>query len=104
MFNPRRFLGRIYVDKDHQNRGVGQYLYENLIRFLSDLNASEAWAYGKEDQPISLFFLAKRGFREKFRTWESWLNPAKVNVSGFSHYSEKASKAGVEISTLAHEL
>ncbi len=104
MFNPRRFLGRIYVDKDHQSRGVGQYLYDNMIRFLSDLNASEAWAFGKEDMPISLSFLAKRGFKEKFRTWESWLNPAIVSVSQFSHYSEKASTAGVEISTLAHEL
>src|SRR5713226_5686615 len=43
MFNPRRFLGRIYVDKNQQNRGVGQYLYENLTGFLSGLNASEAW-------------------------------------------------------------
>lgn len=104
MFSPQRFLGRIIVDKDQQNKGVGQYLYENLIEFLSDLSASEAWTFGKEDMPISLSFLAKRGFRERFRTWESWLNPASVDVSRFSHYSEKASTAGVEISTLAREL
>ena len=104
MFNPRRFLGRIYVDKGYQNKGVGQYLYENLIGFLSDLNASEAWAFGKEDMEISLSFLAKRGFKERFRTWESWLNPNIVNVSQYSHYSEKASTAGVEISNLAREL
>jgi len=54
--------------------------------------------------PISLSFLAKRGFKEKFRTWESWLNPAIVNVSEYSHYSKKASTAGIEISTLAREL
>ena len=104
MFSPRRFLGRIIVDKDHQNKGAGQYIYENLIGFLSDVSASEAWAFGKEDQAISLSFLAKRGFRERFRTWESWLNPAIVNVSQYSHYSKKASTAGVEISTLAREL
>src|SRR5713101_4674237 len=104
MFNPGRFLGRIYVDPNHQNKGVGQYLYDSLIRFLADLNASEAWAFGKEDMPISLSFLAKRGFKENFRTWESWLNPATVNVSQYSHYSEKAATAGVEISTLAREL
>ena len=104
MFNPQRYLGRIYVDRDQQNKGVGQYLYENLIVFLADLNASEAWAFGKEDMPLSLSFLAKRGFRERFRTWESWLNQAIVNLSEYSHYSEKASKAGVEISTLAREL
>src|SRR3989442_10993493 len=42
MFSPRRFLGRIIVDKDHQNKGAGQYIYENLIGFRADLNASEA--------------------------------------------------------------
>jgi GNAT superfamily N-acetyltransferase len=104
MFNPQRFQGRIIVDKDYQNKGVGQYLYENLIQFLSDFNASEAWAFGKEDMPVSLSFLAKRGFRERFRSWESWLNPATVNVPQYSHYSDKASTAGVDISTLAQEL
>lgn len=104
MFNPRRFLGRIVVDRDHQNQGVGRYLYENLIMFLADLNASEAWAFAKEDMPVSISFLAKRGFSERERTWESWLNPANVNVSQFMRYTEEASKAGVEISTLAGEL
>lgn len=104
MFNPRRFLGRIFVGKDHQGKGVGQYLFEKMIGFLSDLDASEAWAFGKEDMPVSLSFLAKRGFTERLRTWESWLNPGMVNVSQFSHYLEKASTAGVEISTLAREL
>ena len=104
MFGPRRYLGRIYVDRDHQNKGVGQYMYEKLIGFLSALNASEAFAFGKEDMPVAISFLTKRGFAEKFRTWESWLNPAVVNVSELSRYSEKASTAGVEISTLAREL
>jgi GNAT superfamily N-acetyltransferase len=104
MFNPRRFQGTIIVDKDHQNKGVGQYLYENLTRFLSDLNASETWAFGKEDMPITLSFLAKRGFKEIFRTWESWLNPTKVNTSQYSAYSDKVAEAGVEISSLAREL
>src|SRR5438093_13063987 len=45
----------------------------------------------------------REGSKERFRTWESWLNPAIVNVSQYSHYSEKASTAGVEISTLARE-
>jgi RimJ/RimL family protein N-acetyltransferase len=104
MFNPRRFQGRILVDPNHQNRGVGQFIYENLMRHLEDLQALEIWAFAKEDMSLSLAFLAKRGFEERFRTWESRLNPAIVDVSQFSHYSEEASKAGIEITSLAREL
>lgn len=104
MFNPRRFAGGAIVDVDHQNRGVGQFLYENCLRFLSELNASEVWAFAKDDMPVALSFLGKRGFAERFRAWESWLNPAVVDVSGLSGYSEKASAAGIKISTLAREL
>ena len=75
-----------------------------MIAFLKDLNAAEAWTFAKEDHPISIAFLAKRGFAERFRTWESWLNPADVDETKYAHYSEKASKSGVEISTLALEL
>ena len=104
MFNPRKFQGRILVDPNHQNGGVGQFIYENLMRHLADLQAVEAWAYAKGDMPLSITFLTKRGFEERFRTWESRLNPSTVDVSQFRHYSEEASRAGVEITSLAREL
>ncbi len=103
MFNPRRFQGRIFVDPDHQNRGVGQFIYENLMRELASFQAVEAWAAAREDMPLPLTFLTKRGFEERLRSWESSLNPAAVDMSQFSHYSEKASRAGIEITSLAGE-
>ena len=104
MFNPRRYQGGIVVDKYHQLKGVGQFIYDNLVKFARDLQATEAWGFTKEDMPVSLAFLAKRGFQEKFRTWEARLNPATVDLSKFSRYTDKASQAGVEISSLAQEL
>ena len=103
-FHPKRFQGRIYVDKTHQNRGIGQFIYENLMSFASGLQAEEFWGYAREDMPVSLAFLAKRGFRERLRSWESRLSTATVNISQFSRYLEKASNAGVEISSLSREL
>src|SRR3989441_7063221 len=70
---------------------------------LATLQAVEAWSFAREDMPVSLAFMTKRGFDERFRTWESRLNPAAVDISQFSPYSEKASKAGVEITSLARE-
>jgi len=103
MFNPRKFQGRILVDPNHQNKGVGQFIYDDLMQQLATLQAVEAWSFAREDMPVSLAFMTKRGFDERFRTWESRLNPAAVDISQFSPYSEKASKAGVEITSLARE-
>lgn len=103
-FNPRRFSIRIYVGKAHQNQGVGHFLYEKMIRFLADLNASEVWAHAREDMPGSLSFFIRRGFRETARSWESSLELNTVKVSQFSGYLVKAASSGVEISNLAREL
>ena len=75
-----------------------------MIKHLNDLNAREVWAAAMEDMPTSLRFIAKRGFQERFRVWESRLNPASVDLAKFRHYLDKAKSAGVEISTLAREL
>jgi len=104
MFNPRKYQARIFVDKNHQNKGVGQFIYESLMKQLVDLQAVAAYAWAKEDDTIALSFLANRGFTEMFRTWESWLNPVQVNQSKFHQYAERASNAGIEITSLAHEL
>ncbi len=104
IFNQRRFQGRIIVDPNHQNKGVGQFIYEYLMRQLADLQAVEVWGFANEDMPLSLAFLTKRGFEERERSWESRLNPAAVDMSEFSHYLEKASGAGIEVTSLACEL
>lgn len=104
MFSPRKFQERIFVDPNHQNQGIGQFIYENLLGHLADLEAVETWTFAKEDMPVSLAFLTKRGFEERFRTWESRLNPATVDMSRFAHYSKEVSRAGIEITSLAREL
>jgi len=103
-FHSQKFQGRIWVEKDRQNMGIGQFIYENLMKLAMDLRALEVWGAVKEDMPASIAFLAKRGFKERERTWESTLNPATVDLSEFSHYLEKASDAGIEISSLSLEL
>ncbi len=103
-FNPRKFEERILVDPNHQNRGVGQFIYENLMRHLADLQAVEAWAAAREDMPVSVAFLTNRGFEEKERSWVSTLSPATIDMSQFTRYSEEASRAGIEITSLAREL
>ena len=104
MFNPHRYACGIVVARQHQNKGVGTYIYDTLMKHLSELQAREVWAFSKEDMPGSLRFIQKRGFQERLRVWESWLVPASVDLSKFTHYIEKSKQAGFEISTLSQEL
>ena len=103
-FHPQRFVGSILVDKAYQNRGIGQYVYENMLEFLAKLNANELLASAREDMPVSATFLKNRGFEETQRISESTLDTTKVDVSSFSRYMEKVNHPGVEISSLSHEL
>ena len=103
-FHPQRFVGTTLVDRVYQNKGVGQFIYVELLKFLENLHAQELLASAREDMPVSTAFLEKRGFREIERTWESTIDPGTVSVSSFSKYPEKSSEAGIEISSLFQEL
>lgn len=103
MFNPRKFWLEIWVDPTHQRRGVGSAIYKKLSEDVDELDAVTCWAAAKEDMSVPLAFLAKRGFREKMKAWESRLNPAQVNLSSYSSYTQKASESGIVISSLAEE-
>ena len=104
MFHPHKFRIGIFVDPSRQNSGIGQYVYENLMRHSADLKAIELWAFAKEDVPLSAAFLTKRGFEERFRTWQSRLNPSTVDMQKFSQYLESANKAGIAFRSLAQEM
>ncbi len=103
MFHPRKFWIDIWVDPKQQGLGIGRFTYERIAQYLTDLEAITAWTMAREDMPVPLAFLAKRGYREKMRSWESRLNPSQVNLSDFSSYSERGLREGIVISSLAEE-
>ncbi len=103
MFHPKKFWLEIWVDPQHQGKGVGKAIYQLLSEELNRLGAVTLWTGIREDMPRSLSFVEKRGFHEKRRGWESILEPGKVSLAGFRGYAEKASRGGIRISTLAQE-
>ncbi len=104
MFHPKKFWLDGWVDPKNQARGVGSAIYDRLNRDLQDLGTMTAWAGIRENMTGSIAFVQKRGFREKMRGWESTIDPSSVNASDFEKYSSKASKAGIQFSTLEQEL
>ena len=91
------------MDPKHQRKGVGDSIYKQLGRDLSDKGAIGCWAWAREDMKNPVEFAAKRGFQEKRRAWESRIDPSKFDGSRFEHYAKKASSRGIVISTLMDE-
>jgi GNAT superfamily N-acetyltransferase len=103
MFHPQKFWLEIWVDPAHQGRGIGSAIYSKLSEDMDELDAVMCWAMAKEDMSAPLAFLAKRGFKERMKSWESRLNPAQVSLSDYSNYSQRASEGGIVILSLAEE-
>ncbi|OLB45864.1 MAG: hypothetical protein AUG17_03860 [Crenarchaeota archaeon 13_1_20CM_2_53_14] len=104
MFHPNKFWLDGWVDPKHQGQGVGAAIYRTLERELKRHGAIVAWMGIREDMSRPVTFARRRGFGEKMRGWESTINPSHVDTTKFETYSEKASSAGVEFSTLEREL
>ncbi len=103
MFHPQKFMVEVLVDPMYRRNGNGRTIYDQLELKLKELHATTAWATVKENLPASVAFAVKRGFVEKKRMWESWLDPSRVDSDLFQKYAEKASGQGIKISTLGAE-
>ncbi len=104
MYHPKKLWFDIFVDPEHQRKGIGSALYERLNQDFKDLGIITSWTGVKEDMPFPIKFAEDRGFHEKMRAWESRLNPATVDLAAFKKYVEKASQSGIHFSTLADEV
>src|SRR5437899_10704759 len=103
MFHPRKFWINIYVDPRLHNRGIGSKIYEKRMEELRELDATTVWAMNKADLPTQYQFFRKRGFEEKMRLWESRLDTRSTEPERFREYTEKMSREGITLATLAEE-
>src|SRR3989442_14909397 len=92
MYHPKKLWVDIWVDPQHQRKGIGNALYERLTQEFKVLGAVTSWTGVREDMPLRIKFAMNRGFHEKMRAWESRLNPATVNLLAFQTYLDKAAQ------------
>jgi len=104
MFHPKKFWLDAWVDPKRQRQGIGGAIYDRLNRDLRDSGGITAWMGIRENMAGPIAFAQKRGFGEKMRGWESNINPSQVDTREFEKYSAKASKNGIQFSTLEREL
>src|SRR2546425_5313514 len=98
--NPKKSFRTGIVEPQYQGREIGPQIYEKLAGELESLHAITAWTDVKENMPVAVAFVERRGFKEKKRAWESRLKPSEVDLKRFRKYTDEASKEGIKITTL----
>jgi len=100
-FDPHRFVFFVAVIPDRQRQGIGRALYQTVSDTLHELGAGEAWTTTRETLADTLGFLARRGFEEKERLWESRLNVPAFDAAPFAPLLGRIADDGITIVTLA---
>jgi mycothiol synthase len=102
MYHPRWFWAEVEVDPDHQHRGIGRALYEQLEGLGRKRSVEILWAGVRADDLRSVRFFERAGFAVRRRSWMSRLSleAATPETPGVG---EKGPISGVTFTTLAEE-
>jgi mycothiol synthase len=99
-YHPRKFQLEISVAREHQGKGIGSALYDAVHAGASNHRPLEYRARAREDRPLSVHFLERRGFREEHRAWESRLDPSRFDSSPYLGLRREIEAQGIVFRTL----
>ena len=102
-FHADKYALNVQVDPEHQRRGYGTALFNELLETVKRRGATLVRSEAKESLPESVAWLGRRGFAEIQRYWESRLDVASFDFGAFSKAVGRAKEQGVTFSTLAEE-
>ncbi|MFQ5796179.1 MAG: GNAT family N-acetyltransferase [Candidatus Bipolaricaulia bacterium] len=101
MYHPQKFKIEVYVDPDHQGRGIGSALYGHIMTELEPFNPITARSFAREDYDRSVRFLKKRGFVEVMRDWESRLDVQTFDFTPYEGHIERVEVHGIRLVPLS---
>lgn len=101
MWHPRKFHIDVDVLPEWQGKGIGSRLYEQIVSALAPFDPLVLRTHARADKARALSFLQHRGFVEEMREWESRLEMASFDPSGFAGAQERVAAQGIAITTLA---
>ena len=103
VYDPKFAFAAISVDPEHQHRGLGRWLLEDLEGAARALGLEGLRATVREDEPRSVRFFGAAGFREKRRAWVSKLDLNDVPADLSPRSPDRWAADGIEFSTIQHE-
>ncbi|MFV9506751.1 MAG: GNAT family N-acetyltransferase [Oscillochloridaceae bacterium umkhey_bin13] len=104
MYHPQRFYVYVQVPPAYQGRGIGTRLYDLICARLAPHQPQVLRTDTREDQTATLRFIARHGFVEEMRNWESRLDVASFDPTPWAKYAAQAAAHGITIKSLAELL
>lgn len=101
--DPESLWSDILVDPDHERQGIGRFLADTLEVAARGLHLKLLRATGRADRPRSLEFLARRGYVERRRGWQSRLLLPAPGLALVPRRDHEFAREGIEFRTLAEE-
>jgi GNAT superfamily N-acetyltransferase len=93
----------VTVLPESRRRGHGTALYDELVATAARRGARALQAVAKESNTDGVEFLARRGYFERKRDWESRLFVRRFDFARFAGAEERVAAEGIRISDLASE-
>jgi len=103
MYDPKFAMVGLSVDPDHQHRGLGRRLFEDLEGTARARGLEGLWGGVRADEPRSVRFFEAAGFREKRRMWLSKLDVREAPVNLSPRSPERWSSEGIVFTTVQEE-
>ncbi|MSQ42952.1 MAG: GNAT family N-acetyltransferase [Chloroflexi bacterium] len=103
-FHPHRYVVRVMVDPDHRGVGIGSSIHAWILLQATHRTAWSLRCEVQEADATAVRFVARRGYAEAQRNWESRLDVASFDVDRFATAEGRVTDAGIKLTSLAHEL
>lgn len=101
MYHPQKLYFSLAVHPESRRQGIGGALYQKTLADIAPHDPLQLTNVAFENQPEGLAFLKKRGFRERMRFWESYLDVAKFDPAPYRDAVAKVEADGISIRTEA---
>lgn len=101
MYHPQKFGAWVSVHPEFRDGGIGQRLWERVWAALQPHMPISILSSTREDQAPALHLLAKYGFEEKMRSWESRLDVRAFDLAAHAGRMEAVEAAGFALRSLA---
>lgn len=102
-FDPEFAFAGISVDPDHQHRGIGSRLFEDLEQAARARGLKGLWGGVRADNPRNVRFFENAGFREKRRSWTSRLDVNGAPADLRPRSPERWAAEGIVFTTVQEE-
>ncbi len=99
-YAPDKYFVNVQVDPEAQNSGIGSTLYDFVMGELQPREPAKLVSYTREDRPVAIRFLERRGFRQVMRIPVSRLESAAFDADSFTEKIARVEQSGIAIKTL----